>query len=141
MVDTPYHTVTKSEQAEAVEIYSQRGLAAAVEFCGAAPRTVQRWAAAAGVSSGWEPPNLVPCPSSASYARGCRCEGCVAANLEEGRLVKARRVKRGKTGKTEIPHGVTGFNNWNCRCSICRTAWGAYMRERRMTRAAAKQAK
>jgi hypothetical protein len=141
MKDTPRRLAQKAEQARVLEVYADRGLAAAAEATEASPRTIQRWAQVAGVVSGWEPPDLVPCPSPAAYNRGCRCDGCIAANLEEGRVVKARRVKRGKTGKAEIPHGVTGYNNWNCRCEACRTEWMAYMRERRLVRAAAKEAR
>lgn len=114
-----------------LRIYAKKGATPAAEAAGVSKRTVQRWAAKAGISSGYTAPVLRDCPSVASYNRGCRCSGCVAANKEASRQTKARRVARFENGEVEIEHGVSGYSNWDCRCETCRAEWSAYMRERR----------
>lgn len=70
----------------------------------------------------------IPCPSYASYARGCRCEGCREAMRE-----RRSRWVAGRSG--DIPHGTkNGYTNYGCRCDACRevatVAERAYRRER-----------
>jgi hypothetical protein len=127
-------TATKPAPREKVlEVYAESGASAASEIAGVSKRTVQRWAALEGIESGYEPKIIVPCPSAAAYARGCRCDGCKEANREVQREIKARRISRFRSGKTKIKHGVSGYSNWDCRCPDCRSAWSEYLRERRKT--------
>lgn len=131
----------EEDKKKALAIYRKKGAKRAADEVGVSIRTVQRWAKEAGVKSGYRAEPMVECPSAAAYKRGCRCDGCVLANREVNRLVKARRIKRKKKGVTPVPHGVGGYSNYDCRCGACRTAWTAYLRERREVRAeaAAKQ--
>ena len=46
---------------------------------GVSSRTVLRWRIAFGIASEWTP-ELAPCGTKASYARGCRCGDCRHAN-------------------------------------------------------------
>lgn len=125
---------------EVLEVYAESGASVAAEFAGVSKRTVQRWAAANKIESGYEPTWTVPCPSPAAYNRGCRCDGCVQANRELQREIKARRIARFRAGKTKIKHGVSGYSNWDCRCDKCRAAWSKYLRERRKARKKAAKA-
>lgn len=125
---------------QVLEVYATEGATAAADLAGVSKRTVQRWAAQEGIRSGYEPQITRDCPSAASYTRGCRCEGCKEANREQQRAVKERRVKRFKTGKVDISHGVSGYSNWDCRCGVCGSAWSAYLRERRAIRRKAAKA-
>lgn len=120
-----------------LKIYAERGATAAAAFAGVSKRTVQRWANAEGVLSGYKPRIYRPCPSAAAYARGCRCDGCKAANREVQRQIKERRINKFREGKRKPRrHGVSGYSNWNCRCDVCRKAWSKYLRERRKARKA-----
>jgi len=119
------------EKAKVLDVYADRGATAAATQAGVSKRTVQRWAAAEGIESGYTAPIIRLCPSAASYARGCRCDGCKDANLEVQRAIKERRIKRFKSGKTKIVHGVSGYSNWDCRCLVCKKAWSEYLRGRR----------
>lgn len=126
----------------ALLIYELEGAEEAGRAVNVSKRTVQRWAAEAGVSYEYQPP-LLPCPSAASYVRGCRCDGCVEANRERQRSVKERRVAYGKKHNRKhdgnpIPHGVSGYSNWDCRCPRCKNAWSTYLREKRAARALGK---
>lgn len=125
-------TKTPPTREEIIELYAAEGATAAAEAAGVSKRTVQRWAAKADVHSGYENPILRPCPSAASYQRGCRCEGCVEANREVQREIKARRVAKLRAGRAVIKHGVSGYSNWDCRCAKCRSAWSKYLRDRRL---------
>lgn len=118
-----------------LKVYAEQGATAAAELAGVSKRTVQRWAGTEGILSGYEPEITRPCPSAAAYTRGCRCDGCKAANREVQRQIKDRRVARFRKGEREPRrHGVSGYSNWDCRCEECRTAWSEYLRERRKAR-------
>lgn len=119
------------DREEILRIYSEEGATVAASKAGVSKRTVQRWAAASRVHSGYEAPIMRECPSAASYARGCRCEGCKEENRLTQKEIKARRVARFKAGEVEITHGVSGYSNWDCRCNECKSAWSSYLRERR----------
>ena len=59
------------------------------------------------------------------YEQGCRCD--------EGRAAHAARKKR-LIGRTPPTHGASGYNNFGCRCEVCREAKrieNAYYRQRR----------
>jgi hypothetical protein len=131
-------TVDPEIRQQALDIYVKEGAEAARLAVGVSKRTVQRWASDAGLKYEYVAP-LLPCPSMASYARGCRCDGCVEANREHQKEVKARRVAYGKKhGKKKtgepIPHGVSGYSNWDCRCGTCKAEWSAYLRRKRDAR-------
>lgn len=117
-----------------LEIYATEGAVVAAKAGGISVRTMQRWAAQEGVGSGYKTPVVAECPSAASYGRGCRCEGCIEANRIAAREAKERRIARSHKG-AEIPHGVSGYSNWDCRCLVCSSAWAAYLRQRRAARA------
>jgi len=116
-----------------LQTYAEEGAQAAANQAGVSKRTVQRWAANAGIASGYQTPILRDCPSAASYVRGCRCQGCIDENRKTQREIKDRRVARYKQGQTKIKHGVSGYSNWECRCGVCRSAWSSYLRGRRST--------
>lgn len=123
---------------QALDVYVKEGAEAAGLATGVSKRTVQRWASEAEVEYVYVP-YLLPCPSVASYARGCRCDGCVEENREHQKEVKARRVAYGKKhGKKKtgepIPHGVSGYSNWDCRCPVCKSEWSSYLRTKRLAR-------
>lgn len=126
---------------QALDVYVKEGAEAARLAVGVSKRTVQRWASEAEVEYTYVPV-LLPCPSMASYARGCRCDGCIEVNREHQKEVKARRVAYGKehgkkrTGEP-IPHGVSGYSNWDCRCGKCKAEWSSYLRTKRLARAEA----
>jgi hypothetical protein len=67
------------------------------------------------------------------YLRGCRCVKCRAANAHT--IAISRAVRRITTKFEDIPHGTLGgYNNYYCRCDLCRAAnsahWAKYKRER-----------
>lgn len=126
----PISEATKQRR-KVLKVYAKSGATEAAKIAGVSKRTVQRWASAAGIDSGYEPPIIRECPSAAAYARGCRCAGCTEANREAQRQIKARRVARFQAGQVEITHGVSGYSNWDCRCGECKSAWSTYLRERR----------
>ncbi len=119
-----------------LEMYETEGATPAAKMAKVSKRTVQRWASDAGMKSGFDPASRITttCPSSAEYGRGCRCDGCKEAQREAQRAVKQRRIKRARTGRVQIPHGVSGYSNWDCRCPTCRGAWSQYLRSRRASR-------
>jgi hypothetical protein len=123
---------------KALELYATKGATPAAEAAHVSKRTIQRWAKVEGLDSGYDPASRITtsCPSSAEYARGCRCEGCKEANREMQREIKARRLERVSRGKRKVPHGVSGYSNWDCRCSECKKAWSSYLRGRRNPSAA-----
>lgn len=123
-------------RAEALKVYATEGASAAAEAASVSTRTIQRWATAEGITSGWEPPILRGHGTAACYVRGCRKAECVEANRISNREVKERRVARFKAGKVKILHGVSGYSNWDCRCAECRVAWSTYLRDRRNSRQA-----
>lgn len=53
------------------------------------------------------------------YRRGCRCEECREANRSYQKAHRAARVERGKADPSLIPHGLSGYQNWDCRCHKC----------------------
>ncbi len=60
------------------------------------------------------------CGNVASYVHGnCRCDDCKKANRKRSEISKQRRVLKGQSDPTLIPHGVNGYTNWGCRCDIC----------------------
>lgn len=118
-------------------IYATEGAVAAAKEAGVSVRTMQRWAAQEGVESGYKTPVSAQCPSAAAYGRGCRCDGCIDANRVAAREAKDRRIARAHHG-VEVPHGVSGYSNWDCRCVTCSTAWATYLRKRRSMRAASR---
>lgn len=126
---------TTPNREEVLETYATHGASAAATKAGVSTRTVQRWAAAEGIKSGWEPPILRGHGTSACYIRGCRKPECVEANKQTNREVKERRVARYEAGTVKVKHGVSAYSNWNCRCAECKAAWSAYLRDRRMSRA------
>jgi len=117
---------------EALKIYEQDGAVAASQAAGVSTRTIQRWANAEGLTSGWEPSPTKGHGTAACYIRGCRLPECVEANRQTNREVKERRVKRFEAGQVTLDHGkVTSYVNWQCRCQECKSAWSAYLRNRR----------
>ncbi len=54
------------------------------------------------------------------YAAGCRCVDCIAG-LEQR---KERAAKR-RAGRP-VPHGMTGYKTYKCRCDVCKTAHRVY---------------
>lgn len=53
---------------------------------------------------------------------GCRCDPCKDAHAA---LMASQRKNR-LTRPQDIPHGLSGHNNWGCRCQVCREASTAY---------------
>lgn len=72
------------------------------------------------------------------YERGCRCPKCTAAN--DGARIRreqdptertpSRRWRKQRVDPAWIPHGLVGYNNYNCRCQVCRGAATQRYRER-----------
>lgn len=116
---------------EVLKIYERDGASAAASLAGVSTRTVKRWAAQEGVSSGYTAPIIRGHGTAACYIRGCRETKCVEANREVQREVKRRRIERYRAGKVTIKHGVSGYSNWDCRCGECTSSWSTYLRERR----------
>lgn len=56
---------------------------------------------------------------ASTYRHGCRCDPCKAANSA---FAKRERVTRSQRPAEEIPHGLSGYNNWLCRCPVCKAA-------------------
>lgn len=53
------------------------------------------------------------------YSKGCRCAKCRAAKAAYMRLKRAAEP----TGHVDgITHGYAGYQDYKCRCDICRTA-------------------
>lgn len=53
------------------------------------------------------------------YAQGCQCEKCTRANRERHREVRRKLASK---DPSEIPHGLSGYCNYSCRCDVCRAA-------------------
>lgn len=71
------------------------------------------------------------------YRRGCRCSECREANRVFMKAQKADRVARGRENPSLIPHGTSGYLNWDCRCQKCTWAGSVSnrkVRERRKQR-------
>lgn len=115
---------------ETLEIYQRDGVEAAVEASGLSARSIYRWAERAGVRHE-RAVFKTGCPSQSAYNRGCCCDGCRMANRDANRESKRRRVERAVLSQAEVPHGVGGYSNWDCRCGTCRLAWSNYLRMRR----------
>lgn len=78
-----------------------------------------------GCPPGLKLPPRSPCPSTAAYKRGCRCDGCTEAEAE---AMKQYRAAARALGPAQ--HGsAKGYTYYGCRCDDCRTA----ARERRRT--------
>lgn len=60
---------------------------------------------------------LTGCPSS--YGKGCRCEDCRDKERQRHARVVAELAAR---PREQVPHGLNGYDNWCCRCSICKAA-------------------
>lgn len=56
------------------------------------------------------------------YRKGCRCDPCRRANLEDYRRGKARRVVRLEHDAKVVVHGASGYKNHGCRCDVCKAA-------------------
>lgn len=62
------------------------------------------------------------------YARGCKCDLCMAYNANYSKQMRAKQPKgprktRSDKGLTrvEIPHGTrSGYSHHGCRCDLCR---------------------
>lgn len=122
----------KPTREQILEIYATQGATPAAKRAKVHKRTVQRWAREAGISSGFEVEDTYKeCPSFASYLRGCRCDGCKLEARDGRRVVKERRLQRVEEGRKKVPHGVSGYSNWNCRCPKCKRAWSAYLKGKR----------
>lgn len=57
-----------------------------------------------------------------SYARGCRCDRCKAVNREKGRRTRANNRSKLGNGFSDFTHGRSGYDNWGCRCGVCKAA-------------------
>lgn len=80
-------------------------------------------------------PRLKPCGTRAAYTRHVKagevpCEACRIANNVESEAARLRRAER----TDEIPHGVNGYDNWNCRCEVCSGAKSKANRKQRVQR-------
>lgn len=72
-----------------------------------------------------------PHGTRAGYIRGCTCEECRVANNRYA-LERKRRVRE---GEMKIPsHGLSGYTNYGCKCSICKAAGSASNAYQRMIR-------
>ena len=63
------------------------------DVVGVAPRTVLRWRKAAGIPSAWTPPRPAH-GRPGRYARGCRCNPCLAAHARRMALWRAAQQQR-----------------------------------------------
>jgi hypothetical protein len=54
-----------------------------------------------------------------TYRHGCRCDECRTAHTAD---CAARRAQRSERPADEVPHGLSGYNNWACRCGTCSLA-------------------
>lgn len=66
------------------------------------------------------------CGTNGGYKRHLRlrekpCESCRLAHSAEAEIARNRRAAR----TDEIPHGLGGYDNWNCRCPVCSSAKSA----------------
>lgn len=103
----------------------------AAEAFGVPRRTIIRWRQAAGVASGYEPPERTARHGSpAMYQhRGCRCETCVTAHNRRQTQMRRYRTMKLQQDPSLAPHGSPStYTNWGCRCDECRAAWRVEMR-------------
>ena len=63
------------------------------------------------------------------YRRGCRCAECREGNRVYRSAGRARRIERGKENPSMIPHGPSGYTNWDCRCKTC--SWAGSVQNRK----------
>jgi hypothetical protein len=77
-----------------------------------------------------------PCGTLAKYDRGCRCDACRAATRQASadwrRTIRGRlsvqtshtqsRAKAQTAAPDRIPHGLSGYLNYLCKCEVCTTA-------------------
>jgi hypothetical protein len=78
---------------------------------------------------------LRPCGTRAGYERHRKageepCADCRHANNTEAAEARQKRATR----TSEIPHGINGYDNWDCRCQTCRRAKSEANREQRVRR-------
>ncbi|MER7361871.1 helix-turn-helix domain-containing protein [Nonomuraea wenchangensis] len=72
----------------------------------------------------------------AAYIRGCRCPECTTANREHHRASRTARSEVSKADPAKVPHGDSGYTNWNCRCEVCKAAGSELNRRKRLRRKA-----
>ena len=80
------------------------------------------------------PRELIPCPSVASYTRGCRCAGCRAAKAEYTRLWRHRTGLTDPERASQLTHGSLSRYRAGCRCRPCKDANAAWQRAARARR-------
>lgn len=68
------------------------------------------------------------------YRRGCRCAECREGNRAYRSASRAKRIERSKEDPSLIPHGQSGYTNWNCRCKTCSWAGSVNNRKSRQRR-------
>lgn len=67
---------------------------------------------------------------STYHNHGCRCDVCrsAASAYKQARREKARAARRtaeaegGRYVAEGVTHGENGYDNYMCRCDVCRTA-------------------
>lgn len=69
------------------------------------------------------------CGTEGGYGRHLRlreepCVYCRAAHAAE--MMDGRRRR---AGRADVPHGQSGYVNWDCRCEVCTAAHVAKLRE------------
>jgi len=74
---------------------------------------------------------LMPHGTRAAYERHRRagekpCEACRIANCRATELAARERSQR---PPEEVPHGLSGYLNWGCRCKVCCAAGSARNRK------------
>lgn len=80
------------------------------------------------------------CGTPSGYNRHLkrREQACDACRKAHNTAVVERRWRN--ASRPDIPHGHSGYVNWNCRCEVCRTAKNeahrAYWARRRLREAA-----
>lgn len=118
---------------EVLQIFADHGATLAAAAAGVTPRTVKRWAARAGVTSGYDPSApRTPDGTRAGYRRGLRTEEAVEAHRESAREMKERRVERLRAGEAAPACGkASTYSNYDCRGTGCRFAWSVYLKKKR----------
>ena len=65
--------------------------------------------------------------SRRTYYAGCRCQMCVDAHAYYKRAMRKQRRERLAREVPDHVHGtVNGYNNYNCRCDRCMTAYSEF---------------
>lgn len=69
------------------------------------------------------------------YTRGCRCDVCRAAKADYMRRKRAVAAEWRALAEADgwgrhfvpgITHGYAGYQDWHCRCAVCRAARAAH---------------